>query len=50
MNQFTTIIISLVIASIFQIFSFQNLTCNNCVYIDGEKDFGKFLWHKFGLI
>ena len=28
MNQFNTTIISLVIASLFQIFSFKNLTCN----------------------
>ena len=28
MNQFNTTIISLVIASLFQIFSFHNLTCN----------------------
>ena len=57
MNQFNTTIISLVIASLFQIFSFHNLSCNKTlrlVYIGGERNFGKFLGHnkshKYGLI
>ena len=53
MNQFNTIIISLVIASLFQISSFHNLTSNKR-YVDSEKNFGKFLGHnkrhKYGLI
>ena len=44
MNQFNTIIISLVIASLFQISSFHNLTCNKR-YVDSERNFGKFLGH-----
>ena len=44
MNQFNTIIISLVIASLFQIFSFHNLICNKR-YVDCERNFGKFLGH-----
>ena len=52
-NQFNTIINSLVIVSLFQIFSFYNLTCNKC-YVDGERNFGRFLGHnkrhKYGLI
>ena len=52
MNQFNTIIISFVIASLFQIFSFLNLTYNKR-YVDGERNFGKPFGtkkHKYGLI
>ena len=49
MNQINTSIISLVIASLFQNFSFHNLTCNKRyrlnLHVDGEKNFGTFLGH-----
>ena len=43
MNQFNTIVISLVIASSFQIFSFHNSTCNKgyAAYMQMAKEISK---------
>ena len=56
-NQFNTTVISLVITSLFQIFSFHNLTCNKS-YAAAKwmvKEISEKFWdnnerHKYGLI
>ena len=46
MNQFNATIISLVIASLFQIFSFHNLPCNkhHAAFMQMVKEILEFFW------